>query len=111
MSGGSYQYAYYQIEELAAYIRPTSALRKAFKAHLVKIAKACHDIEWVDSGDYGPGDEDDAIRACLGEATDALVLAEVLAEAKKIHSDLGDAISLPNSGGEGRREKGVSDAN
>lgn len=97
MSGGSYEYAYHRIEELAADIRATTALRKAFKAHLVKVAKACHDIEWVDSCDYSPGDEDDAIRACLGEATDALVLAEVLAEAKKIHGDLGEAISIANA--------------
>jgi len=94
MSGGSYEYAYHRIEELAADIRPTSALRKAFKAHLVKVSKACHDIEWVDSCDCSPGDEDGAIRACLGDATDALVLAEVLAEAKKSHGDLGEAISI-----------------
>lgn len=67
MSGGSYGYAYGKIEDLANEIRPTSPLRKAFKTHLRKVAKACHDIEWVDSGDYGPGDEDEAIRACLGK--------------------------------------------
>lgn len=39
--------------------------RRAFKEHLVKVAKALHDIEWVDSGDFGPGDENAAIRACL----------------------------------------------
>jgi hypothetical protein len=39
--------------------------RKAFKAHLAKVAKALHDIEWVDSCDMGPGDENAAIRACL----------------------------------------------
>jgi hypothetical protein len=30
-----------------------------------------HDIEWVDSADYAPGDEDEAIRACLKNSTDA----------------------------------------
>jgi len=40
--------------------------RKAFAKHLQLVAKALHDIEWVDSGDYGLGDENDAIRACLG---------------------------------------------
>jgi len=86
MSGGSYQYAFYKIEELAAEIRPGSALRKAFKAHLVRVAKACHDIEWVDSGDYSHGDEDAAIRACLGESAGELAMAELLADARKAHS-------------------------
>jgi hypothetical protein len=92
MSGGSYQYAYYRIEELAGEIRTTTALRKAFKAHLLKVAKACHDIEWVDSADYSPGDEDSAIRECLGTAAEALVLAEVLAEAKKVRDELDELI-------------------
>lgn len=41
--------------------------RRAFKSHLVKVAKALHDIEWVDSGDKGPGDENEAIRDCLSQ--------------------------------------------
>jgi uncharacterized small protein (DUF1192 family) len=44
------------------------------------VAKALHDIEWVDSGDYGPGDENKAIRACLG---DAAMLSTVLEMAKE----------------------------
>jgi hypothetical protein len=44
------------------------------------VIKALHDIEWVDSGDYGPGDENKAIRACLG---DAVMLAAVLEAAKE----------------------------
>lgn len=39
--------------------------RVAFKKHIAKVAKALHDIEWVDSCDKSPGDENDAIRACL----------------------------------------------
>ena len=39
--------------------------REAFAKHLKLVAKALHDIEWVDSADYGPGDENEAIRACL----------------------------------------------
>jgi hypothetical protein len=94
MSGGSYNYAYYRIEELAAEIRATTPLRKAFKAHLLKVAKACHDIEWVDSCDYGPSDEDKAIRACLGVNADAMVIHEVLETAKKAKAELEQAISF-----------------
>lgn len=66
MSGGHYEYAYYRIQELAEAIEPKTELRKAFKEHLLEVAKACHDIEWVDSGDSEPGDEDAAIRKVLG---------------------------------------------
>lgn len=42
--------------------------RRAFRSHLQLVAKALHDIEWVDSGDYKPGDENAAIRACISDA-------------------------------------------
>lgn len=66
MSGGHYDYAYSMIADLADRIEPTTKLRKAFKAHMRDVAKACFEIEWVDSGDYSPGAEDSAIRKCLG---------------------------------------------
>jgi hypothetical protein len=72
MSGGHYDYAYVKIDELAGAILPTTPLRKAFKAHLKKVARACHDIEWVDSGDCSDGDEDAAICACLGKSGPAI---------------------------------------
>lgn len=67
MSGGHYNYAYSRIEELAVDIRGSTPLRRAFKKHLLMVAKACHDIEWVDSSDYGPGDEDEAIKKVIGD--------------------------------------------
>ena len=42
MSGGSYyDYAFSKIEDLAADLRRTTPLRKAFARHLVKTANAC----------------------------------------------------------------------
>ena len=64
MSGGSMNYLYSRLEYEATFSTNTPE-RMAFKRHLVKVAKALHDIEWVDSGDSGPGDESAAIRACL----------------------------------------------
>ncbi len=64
MSGGSMNYLYSRIE-LDATFEQNTTLRKAFAKHLELVCKALHDIEWVDSADYGPGDEDEAIRACL----------------------------------------------
>jgi hypothetical protein len=93
MSGGSYQYAFEKIEYLADDIRGTTLLRRAFKTHLQKVAKACHDIEWVDSCDYAPGDENEAIKACLGEMTGFLILEEALGNAKKALAELQEAIN------------------
>lgn len=97
MSGGSYDYAYHKIEDLASEIksRAQTPERKAFAAHLEKIAKAAHDIEWVDSGDYGPGDEKKSIRECLDSG---LILLHVVIDAKKIMKDLQSEIDrLPNA--------------
>jgi hypothetical protein len=60
MSGGSYDYACYRIKDFASQLMSTDTnpKRKAFKHLLEKVAEAAHAIEWVDSGDYGTGDED-----------------------------------------------------
>lgn len=77
MSGGSYNYAYSRVREFANDLEYQSEerdlapevreLRARFAAHLLLVAKAMHDIEWVDSADYGEGQEAEAIRKCLGE--------------------------------------------
>jgi len=63
MSGGSMDYLYSRVSD--AEFKINTIERKAFAKHLKLIAEALHDIEWVDSGDYGEGDENAAIRACL----------------------------------------------
>ena len=96
MSGGSYDYAYLKIEDLAHNIkaRASTPERSAFVDHLFKIAKAAHDIEWVDSGDCGPGDENQAIRACL---VDGAILDQMILDAKKIMAYLTAEIDrIPN---------------
>ena len=67
MSGGSMNYLYSKLDYDATFSTDTPE-RRAFRKHLARVAKALHDIEWVDSGDYGPGDENEAIRACLGDS-------------------------------------------
>jgi hypothetical protein len=79
MSGGSMNYIYSRLEYEANFRQDTPE-RRAFAKHLKLVAKALHDIEWVGSGDYGPGDENAAIRACLG---DAVMLSTVLEMAKE----------------------------
>jgi len=93
MSGGYYNYQYRAIQDLAVAIVGSTPLRKAFKKHLTLVSDACHDIEWVDSCDYGKGDEDAAILACLGDDAGAKVLAEVAGRAEKVLAELKTALA------------------
>jgi hypothetical protein len=67
MSGGSWDYAYFKVEEIAERLeRSNQPLRRNLGAHLRKVALALRDIEWVDSGDLGEGKEQAAILEVLG---------------------------------------------
>jgi len=73
MSGGSYDYAYHRVNDVADTVEvrlveaerdPSSnalAERRWFVEHLRLVAKAMRDVELVDSSDYSPGDELEAI--------------------------------------------------
>lgn len=65
MSGGSLDYVYRRVDDAADSISATTPQRKAFVELLRRVAVALHDIEWVDSGDWAKGDENDAINACF----------------------------------------------
>jgi len=82
MSGGAYDYFYNRIEEFADALDTSTSLRREFRLLLLKVAKAAHDIEWVDSGDGGKGSEDEAILAVLNtnEKTRAELRNELLDE-------------------------------
>ena len=61
MSGGSYDYKYKELNNLADLIdtqpRDENQLtRKRVALALRELADICHDIEWIDSGDYEPED-------------------------------------------------------
>lgn len=69
MSGGSLNYVYRKVEEVADMIREeekSTTLHKAFAAHLDLVAKALRSLEWEQSGDSGKGDADDDIRSAMG---------------------------------------------
>lgn len=52
-------------EESAPVIAKVKGFRAWFVEHLHLVSQAMHDIEWVDSGDYGPGDEVEALEKVL----------------------------------------------
>lgn len=69
MSGGSYNYIYSQIDDLYILGSNETPRRVAFQKLLKLVARAMHDIEWVDSCDSSPGDENEAIDACFAFLT------------------------------------------
>ena len=83
MSGGSMDYLYSKVSD--ASFQTNTPLRRAFQKHLLKVANALHDIEWVDSADCSPGDEEKAIRACLSSGDE---LKNILDEARETMNQL-----------------------
>lgn len=90
MSGGSYDHAYLRVQEMAGQLSNSdSLLRRAFVVHLDKVAKAMHAIEWVDSCDWGDGDDEAPIRAVLAPGDE---LSVAIAEAEKARAELEAAL-------------------
>jgi len=60
MSGGSYDYKYKELNNLADQLSPITdefqELRNRTAKALRGLAEVCHDIEWIDSYDYGKDD-------------------------------------------------------
>lgn len=67
MSGGSYDHLYYKIEDAAMRLmKPHEpSYRRAFGELIYRCALAMKDVEWVDSGDKSPGDDEAAIMRCI----------------------------------------------
>jgi hypothetical protein len=86
MSGGSYEYFYFKLNDFADEVRDSNDPRRiAFKKLMKLCADAAHDIEWVDSGDYGKDGADkslDKVFAFLGNDTDIITKAQAYDELK-----------------------------
>lgn len=91
MSGGSMDYLYSRIKE--AHFALDTPERKAFKAHLEKVAKACKAIEWVDSSDSSEGTEIEAILECIDRKD---VLRQLIADAQETIKELNKWIEVCN---------------
>lgn len=90
MSGGSFNYAYYHVQEMAMRLKmDTIPYRRAFAIHLEKVAKAMHAVEWVDSDDYSPGDDEASIKECFSPET---ILNNLRMNAEKAREELDKAI-------------------
>lgn len=93
MSGGSLNYAYGIVNDTASEVlaRARTPLHRAFGKHVQDVAKALHDFEWLLSGDYGPGDEEAAIRAVVSPEME---LESALTDAKEAAAVLLAAFEL-----------------
>jgi len=79
MSGGSWDYLYRNIGEAAQELMEDKRpLRRAFGKHMELISKAMYAIEWVDSSDWGAGQEEKYIRKALGDNSVVLELEELM---------------------------------
>lgn len=92
MSGGDWNYIYSRVEDVGERLRrEEQPERKALGRVVMALAKALHDIEWVDSGDYAPGEERAAIAAVFEAAhgdPDKANLAVLVDEAKELRAQL-----------------------
>lgn len=90
VSGGHYDYAYQSIDRFIREFqhKANTPIRQAFLKQIARVSQAMHDIEWVDSGDYSEGDEDNAIIKCLGIGWRNIAYEQVLEEVKKIEQQL-----------------------
>jgi hypothetical protein len=89
MSGGSWDYITHRIDELADRLQSEKdPLRRLMGQRVSLLAKAIHDIEWVDSGDYSEGDDIEAINAFLWDDTSQNISAEIAAVAERAKGDI-----------------------
>lgn len=97
MSGGSLNYVSYRVEEAAQEVmrQCDSALHRAFANHLMKVAKALHEVEWVMSGDTLEGSDIEAIEAVI---TKQHVLTQAIADAEAAYSRLSTALAEARGG-------------
>lgn len=90
MSGGSLDYVYHKVEDVAITLhnKENTPLQRALGVHLLKVAKALHDVEWVMSGDYSNGDDERAIKEVLGDDSSGKAFAVLQTDALKLIDEL-----------------------
>lgn len=86
MSGGSWDYVDIKFTDVGKRLLSEKCpYRRALGKIVLDIAKAMHEIEWVDSSDMGPGDEMESIMKVVQKADSLKVLIE---DATKIRDDI-----------------------
>lgn len=86
MSGGSWDYVYSRVDDAACRLMNSDTPERVALGKILKLAaRALHDIEWVDSSDYGEGDEREAIEKVVSRQEIASAATDLLlAKAKEL---------------------------
>jgi hypothetical protein len=93
MSGGSWDYFYNKLEEVAdRLLNEREPERRALGRALRTFSPALHAIEWVDSCDWSKPYDTDAIRVALGEHAAARILHETIAQSIEVSERLKEEI-------------------
>ena len=97
MSGGSLDYAYQKVNELAVLLKQKhfTPLQRAFGEHLTKVSQALHDIEFVLSGDYKDGADEKAIKEVLGPESNNKALEILMHDVKQVIAEVEKLIEKP----------------
>ena len=89
MSGGSWDYICHRVDDTAIRLDGEKcAHRRALGKHLHVIVAALKAIEWVDSGDWVPPDDIDAIKKVFESGPDDPTLDFLLKDGEKLIQDL-----------------------
>lgn len=94
MSGGSWDYVSDNIECVAHRLCNSDVntscylLRRALGNQLLLIAEALHAIEWVDSCDWGNGDEREALEKCFDEPLKNVEVRMLLEEIERVQREV-----------------------
>ena len=95
MSGGSWDYAHRQFEDVATRLQSEKCPKRRALGNLIDaIANAMHAIEWVDSGDCSPPHDDEAIAAVFascGGGMSVQMLKVLTEEARALVIELNQA--------------------
>lgn len=100
MSGGSWGYMYHGLEDVADALQASEYPHRRLLAPVFRnLAKIMHDVEWLDSGDYGQDDlprEEALIREILGdEAYKNLMLQDIQVRQDAIQADIDKLKEIP----------------
>jgi hypothetical protein len=89
MSGGSWDYITHKFDDVANQLKSEKdPLRRLMGQRVALLAKAMHDIEWVDSGDYSEGDDLEAINAFLWADSSQNIRDEIAAVVERTKGDI-----------------------
>ncbi len=68
MSGGSWDYFYRDVAEISERLSDENCVyRKSLGNKMKLISEALKAVEWVDSGDWGQGDDIELIKKCFDD--------------------------------------------